>query len=230
MADSGTGARRAEERCAGCGTAITSWFEINGQVACDDCKDQALSKRRASHWPTLVRGGALGFVAAVIGAAIYYAIAEVTGKEFGLVSIALGLMVGCAVRIGSRGRGGWRYQALAMFLCYAAISSTYVPRVISAAREKRTTTASASPAQSSAPASVPAASVPAAPPRPSAGRLLQALGMLFLLCLAMPFLGGADNLMGLVIIAIGLYEAWKVNAGPSFSVAGPFLAGETRGS
>jgi hypothetical protein len=35
--------------------------------------------------------------------------------------------------------------------------------------------------------------------------------------------------MGIVIIGIGLYEAWKVNRGAPFSVSGPFMVGEARG-
>lgn len=229
-------ASRQEVRCAGCAAALSSFFEVNGTACCDDCKDKALAAQRAPHLGTLIRGGALGFVAAAIGAGIYYAIAEATGKEFGWMSIVLGLIVGFAVRIGSRGRGGWRYQALAMFLCYLAIASTYVPRVISAARMDATATApgatalGAPPGSAATPAAVaqPAAATPAASEPPSPGSLAQALAMLFVLCLALPFLAGTDNLIGLIIIAIGLYEAWKVNAGVRFSLKGPFMAGEER--
>jgi len=89
-----------------------------------------MTRQNASHAPTLLRGAALGVVAAAVGAGIYYAIAEVTGYEFGLMSHRA--RAHGRVRRASRrsGRGGWRYQTLAMFLCYAAISATYVPRVI----------------------------------------------------------------------------------------------------
>jgi hypothetical protein len=187
--------------------------------------------------PSLLRGGGLGLVAAAVGAAVYYAIAAMTGYEFGLMSIVLGLMVGVAVRVGARGRGGWRYQALAMLLCYSAICATYVPRIISAAQKQGTAAApqpaTGSPRAVQASALVqPAAARPAeaaaveGPPTP--GRFFKALGMLFLFALALPFLAGAENVMGLVIIAIGLYEAWKVNRGAPYSVSGPFLAGEGR--
>jgi hypothetical protein len=53
--------------------------------------------------------------------------------------------------------------------------------------------------------------------------------MLFAFALVLPFLGGFQNLMGIVIIAIGLYEAWKVNRSTPFSVSGPFMVGEARG-
>ncbi len=43
-------------------------------------------------------------------------IAALTGYEFGLIAVLVGLAVGIAVRKGSSGRGGWRYQVLAMFV------------------------------------------------------------------------------------------------------------------
>ena len=235
-------------QCARCGSPLSSYFAVAGSPFCEPCKDLTVQAHEASHLPTLLRGGALGLVAASIGAGVYYAIAELTGYEFGLMSIVLGLMVGIAVRIGSRARGGWRYQALAMSLCYAAICATYVPRIISAARTQGApqTTAALAPGspravqaaalaqpakEASAAPGEPASAEPGAPEGPpAAGRLFKALGMLFLLSLTLPFLAGAKNAVGIVIIAIGLYEAWKVNRGAPYSVAGPFLAGEGRGT
>jgi len=40
------------------------------------------------------------------------------------------------------------------------------------------------------------------------------------LALAAPFLAGASNIMGIIIIGIGLYEAWKFNK--RVIVNGPF--------
>jgi hypothetical protein len=57
-------------------------------------------------------------------AGLYFGIAALTGYEFGLVAVVVGLLVGGAVRKGSNGRGGWRYQALAMFLTYTAVAAT----------------------------------------------------------------------------------------------------------
>lgn len=225
-------AQARQARCGCCGDALSSYFEANGNAVCEPCKDKLVAAQRGSHIPTLLRGGAFGFVAAALGAAAYYAIAELTGYEFGLMSIVLGLAVGFAVRAGARGRGGWRYQALAMFLCYAAISGTYVPRVLSAVKANQTAEAKAStPAQPVVAAATPAAPAEPAVPRekPSVGGFFQALGLLFLFALAIPFLAGVDNLMGLVIIGIGLYEAWKVNRGAPFSVTGPFTVGQPRG-
>ncbi len=50
-------------------------------------------------------------------------------------------------------------------------------------------------------------------------------GTLILLGLASPFLGGFSNILGLVIIAIGLYEAWKQTRPVPFSSSGPYRLG-----
>jgi hypothetical protein len=51
------------------------------------------------------------------------------------------------------------------------------------------------------------------------------LGTLILLGFAAPFLGGFSNILGLVIIAIGLYEAWKQTRPLPFSASGPYRLG-----
>src|SRR5205085_4370131 len=76
-----------------------------------------------------LRATGLGLLAAAAGCLLYFAVAAITGREFGVVAIAVGLMVGEAVRRGSRGRGGWAYQTLAVALTYLAIVSTYVPLI-----------------------------------------------------------------------------------------------------
>lgn len=54
------------------------------------------------------------------------------------------------------------------------------------------------------------------------------LGFILLLMLAAPFLGGFSNIIGLVIVAIGLFEAWKQTRLVPFSSAGPFRFGGGR--
>ncbi len=38
---------------------------------------------------------------------------------------------------------------------------------------------------------------------------------------AAPFLAGVENIMGLIIIAIGMYEAWKLNRRVELVITGP---------
>jgi hypothetical protein len=56
--------------------------------------------------------------------------------------------------------------------------------------------------------------------------LLIMIGVVF----AIPFLGGAQNLIGLLIIGFALYEAWKLNKKALVTVAGPFKVGSAGSS
>src|SRR5512138_515887 len=112
-------------QCAACGSRLLSYYSGNGKVTCKRCRDAAIATQQGSHLPTLATAAGLGLLAAIAGAIIYFAIAKITGYEIGLVSIVVGLLVGKGVRKGARGRGGWRYQALAILLCYLSIASSY---------------------------------------------------------------------------------------------------------
>jgi uncharacterized membrane protein len=132
------------------------------------------------------------------------------------VSIVVGLLVGFAVRRGSGARGGWRYQALAVGLTYVAICSTYLPFIF-----KEVASRSEAEAKTAAAAGKPL------PPKEDVTlpRFLGAVAMLAGFTLVLPFLGGTDNIMGLIIIAIALWEAWKVNREAPLVISGPLAVG-----
>jgi hypothetical protein len=109
----------------------------------------------------------------------------------------------------------------------------YVPYVIEGLRkggEQHTQSeATAAPAAPAVPASAsPAAggeraegrTEPAPPAK--AGSVLLALAFIVGLAFAAPFLAGAENVIGILIILFALYEAWKLNRRRPFVVAGPF--------
>jgi hypothetical protein len=137
-------------------------------------------------------------------------------------------MVGKAVRWGTRGKGGRAYQVLAVVLTYLSIVSSYIPMIFQQfekqSAKSQAVTAPANPSGTAAPAS-PAASSPA---KPSESMLLHTgrflLGCLLILGFAaiIPFLGGVQNILGIVIIAIGVWQAWKINQRPALTIAGPF--------
>lgn len=133
--------RSAPEPAPGSGSAIAcrtcqrtipdAYYEAGGQKLCGVCKDGALaSLQQGSRIGRLLAALGLGAVAAAISAAGWYAIMATTGYELGLVAIVVGLFVGAAVRTGSRGRGGWLYQTMAVGLTYLAIATSYVPYAI----------------------------------------------------------------------------------------------------
>lgn len=196
--------------CAFCKRDVSAtYFEINGQTACEQCRF-ALESSRAEGSPLgralrAVLGGAVG---GIVGAAIYYAVLAVTGYEIGLVAIVVGLLVGFGVRWGSGGIGGRGYQTLAAAITYVAIVSTHVPFFVEEAR-KHGEAAATAPAE----------------PEATAGTLFLAVAAVILFVLASPFLGGIQNVIGILIIGFALYQAWRVNAYTPVQIEGPFQIG-----
>ena len=168
---------------------------------------------------------------------MYYGVLALTGYEVGLIAIVVGFMVGTAVRKGSQGRGGWKYQALAMFLTYTSIVSSYVPLLIQEfAKESSLTTIDGSDTtvvesvgdSAGAPAATPAPAtadsltfIPDSDP-PGLVDFVLAIGLMLGLLYALPFLAGLENILGLAIIGFGVYQAWKLNQRAELKVTGPF--------
>lgn len=217
-----------------------TYYDINGQAVCPACRErcqQAVAS--GSGVGRFLRAVLYGSLAGLVGAALYYGVREVTHLEFGLISIVVGLFVGGAVKKGSGGRGGWFYQALAMFLTYTAIVVTYIPPVIQAIRQEAAKQEAGNAAGAVKPAGAPnAAGEPAAPgdaggqPRPSIMNLLLALAQLLLASIllvgfayAIPVIVGFQSPMGLIIIGVGLYEAWVINRRTPLVIHGPYRIG-----
>ncbi|HVH67436.1 MAG TPA: hypothetical protein VM716_06175 [Gemmatimonadales bacterium] len=214
--------------CGFCKQPIaTTYFEINGQVACPRCRGQIMAAwNRSSPGRRFGKALGLGAMAALLGAGLYFGIEALTGYEFGLVAVVVGLLVGGAVRKGSNGRGGWRYQALAMFLTYSAVAATdssLIAREISKDFRARTASVSAS-ADSSTVASAPHRALATGQEHP--GWIAITVGLVVVLALAYiaPILIGVSSPLHLVIAGFALYEAWKMNKGVALRVTGPYQA------
>jgi hypothetical protein len=206
--------------CAACATPLySSYFTINGAMACEACRYKAETVDTGSSIGRFTRASAGGLAAAVAGSLLYYAISALTGYEFGLIAIVVGFAVGSAVKWGARGRGGWRYQTLAMALTYLSIVMTYIPPIIRGLREGAAKTETSAPAVAGDARPVDAAATDAT--RVTLAQFLFALAMLTAFACAAPFLAGLQNVMGIVIIGIGLYEAWKINRRVTLTISGP---------
>ena len=226
--------RRGPAECGQCRNPLVSaYYQINGQPVCQRCKLQAqFDQSSGSGAGRFVAAAVFGGIAALAGSAIWYAVRATTGYEVGIIAIAVGLMVGGAVRAGSKRRGGPLYQVLAVVLTYVGICAQYVPDIVKAIRDQAPpgVAASASPAADagatpvSAPGS-PAGEASAGAPAVSAGGLLVALGLLLALALAAPFLGGFQNIIGVLIIGFALWQAWKTNRRVPLEIEGPFRVG-----
>ncbi len=258
-----------EFACSFCGKELLgSYFQINGTESCEQCRYETEALQTSgSGTGRLVRAVLGGFVAAVLGSLLYYAVLSLTGYEIGLIAIAVGFMVGWAVRWGAQHRGGWAYQGLAVGLTYLAIVSTYVPFLFQTAEEMGIdeaaieeamaegdgsgliyevgthvgpTEGKADPALANRPADPsqePLTADLAAEGNPElveevslaelgfAETALVVLGGLSLL-LALPFLGGFENVIGLVIIFFALAQAWGMNKKLVLEIEGPFAVGD----
>ena len=201
----------AAPACARCARPLDEYFELGGHMFCRPCID-GFRGGAGSFWRALL----FGVGAAALGSLVWFAVYKLSnGSSFGIIGIAVGLFVGFAVRKGSRGLGGWRYQALAMVLTYLAITTSYVPLILEASVEGP---AHADDEQdpTADPTVAPPASGTHAKAPPPFGMLVL---VMFALATTVPFTGGV-GFMGWIIIGIALYEAWKLNR--RVPISGPF--------
>jgi uncharacterized protein (DUF983 family) len=226
--------------CKSCNQTITGqYYRVNGSLACQHCGEQLKNQIPKDTHAAFVRGLAFGIGGAILGLILYSTFSIVTGLEIGYVSLAVGWIIAKAIKMGSKGLGGRRYQIAAAVLTYGAVSMAALPIYVSQINKGKlqkpaqTQTASSSqpapapPDQDSSRAGANAASPPASADK-LARNLAKALGLFLLLGLASPFLELANPLsgaIGLVILFVGMNIAWRLTAGPKIDILGPFAAG-----
>jgi hypothetical protein len=222
------------EACVGCHKPLSdSYYRVNGKLACDACVQQVkMGSPRDSH-AAFVRAILFGTGGAVLGLVIYSAFAILTGIMIGYVALAVGWLVATAMKKGSQGVGGRRYQIAAVALTYAAVSLSAIPIGISfyLKEKKPVAHATAAPNASSSTSSDTAdpssrtrepAGSPQAIAKPAVGAIIAS--MLFA-GLASPFLelqSGVSGILGLVILFVGIRIAWKITSAPPLEILGPF--------
>ena len=224
------------DRCKSCQQELTgNYYRINGLLACENCMHKLQAQTPKDTHSAYVRGILFGIGGAIAGLILYSAFGILTGIEIGYVALAVGWLVGTAIKKGSSGIGGRRYQIAAVALTYAAVSLSAVPIGISyLMKQKKSAAASAvshSPSGSSATdrnsGSVePDESTAAEPSKPNMS-FGAAVGPLLFAGLASPFLElqeGFSGLIGLVIIFVGIRIAWKMTGAPQREILGPFQA------
>jgi hypothetical protein len=233
------------ERCASCSQPIgDTYFRVNGALACPSCAQRAAGNLPTDSHTAFVRGVMFGVGGAVLGMTLYAAFSILTGLIIGYVALAVGYIVAKAIKMGSRGMGGQRYQIAAALLTYAAVSIAAIPVGISQfvkARDARAATAHTQALRNlpreDAPtadaddsdSSPPEAAATPAPAHHRAG-LGSMISTLLLLGLASPFMDlwtngpSFSSMIGLFILFIGIRIAWQMTAGASAAtgVIGPF--------
>ena len=185
-------AQPAAALCTACDQQVAqSYYEIGGKIICSPCREAR--DRALDGWGLVrfLRAAAAGSVVGIAGAVVWWGVRVLTGYEIGIISIFIGIGVGRAVHWGARGKGGWLYQLLALFLTYTAIVTNYVPDIARGMSE---------------------------PAAPSLFHYIAA----FFVSYAAPFLMGVENIIGMLIIAFGLWEAWKINRRVDVAITGPY--------
>ncbi len=167
-------------------------------------------------------------VGAALAGCLLNAIVLSMGVQIGIVALAVGWMVGKAIRHGSYGIGGRKQQVLAVALTYLAISMSVLPLVMfRAAKHVAETRRSnqGNPAATALPAPSRAAAVQPAAPKRSLGAALVAV---IATCAISPFLilarSPVGGLISLFILFIGLQRAWAMTARHDIPVTGPYPA------
>ena len=214
--------------CAACGGGLVhEYWATGGQTLCSACAQKVTAQNTGkAGFKGLVKAWLFGCAAALLGCGVYYLV-SLSGWEFGLIAILVGYMVGFAVRVGSGGYGGLGFQMMAVVLTYFAIAGTYTPYVLQGMREanQEAQDAAAGAAQEAAPegtrAEMPGSQADGSAPTHGLADVVMFV-VAFGIALAAPFMAGVQNIMGIVILAIGLWQAWKMNRRVQLALAGPY--------
>jgi hypothetical protein len=222
--------------CVACQTSIeTEYYAVNGHVLCDRCRAAAESTAETPRGIVpFLTAGAFGLGAGIVGAVIYYAVMAIANLEIGIVAILIGYMVGYSVRKGARGRGGRRFQVLAVALTYASIALAYTPIAVKQAMDDERSAQKTAATSSNSSAAAPTDSGRTATTTPGGGLSLMEFAVMFGLIAALPVLVVTGSLpYGLIsalIILIGMRQAWMMTGAPRLQVFGPYRVGAARPS
>ena len=212
--------------CAECrGPIVDTYFEADDGVICVTCEARIAATRASDDAGSFGRALLFGIASAVAAAAIYFAALTATGREITAIVLLVGFIVGKAVRVGSRSRGGRRFQWLALSLTYLAIAATYVPFVMKGfSPASRTSSIELLPATTNGGAFLvvnPVATAPAPPPA-SLGKAAVDYSGLLLLAVVAPILEGMRHVFTLLLIAAAMFLAWRMNRRAAMTIVGPY--------
>jgi hypothetical protein len=224
--------------CGGCGsTMLDEYYSIGGKSICAKCRASVEATRATSRTPkAFLKALGFGFGAALAGAAVYFGVVALLDAEFSIVTIFIGWMVGRAIQKALPGGGMRRYQLLAAVLTYFAIGAAYTALGVQAmikesADKKQDSTVVVAQQGTSATASVAATKADAKeqPTQKKRGSALLAIGALIAFAFSLPvmtvFGSGTGGVLSALIIAIGIYQAWRMSGAPTLAITGPFRVG-----
>lgn len=239
--------------CGACQAVLTdTYYQANSRLLCGSCADglKNVLLGSGSRFGRVAKALLLGFGAAIVGALIHFSVLHFLQINAALVTILMGWLVGKAVRNGSGGRGGWRYQIMAVMLTYLSIAVAYVPMVIMELRNSAATDPAkveqvvaadnvAAPVteESSAETPAPPTAAPGEPevtevsteavtPAAAIGGVFLVLSLFTGLLFSLPVFIGMDSPFSLLIFGFGLFQAWQMNKKAVVDVTGPHAMSE----
>src|SRR5215471_3331161 len=116
------------DTCKACKQPIAGeYFRVNGIQACAPCTEKVKQQSPKDTHAAFMRGMLFGVGGLIAGLVVYSAFGIITGLAIGYVSLAVGWLVGKAIKMGSKGVGGVRYQVLALVFTYSAVSLSAIP-------------------------------------------------------------------------------------------------------
>jgi hypothetical protein len=199
--------------CAACRRPITDqYYAARGQTICRSCRDR-ITEELGGRRPNWAGALAFGLGGAIAGAVIYFAVAAIANVEIGLVAIAVGWLVGRGMQLGAgpggtavpggAATGGLALQITAAALTYVAVAAAYIAVRVFAAVERLGMS--------------PAAAIEAI----SGGSPIRLIGL--------PITSNLSDLpmgaIGLLIVGIGVYQAWRMTAPVRIEFQGPYSIG-----
>ena len=228
--------------CTRCGNLCSErYYSLNTLLLCARC---AMTAKRdieqSDSWGQLLRSAAFGFGGAIVGAVLFYGVIALTNLVIGFTAILTGYIVGWSVRKGARNFMRRRHQWLALVLTYYSVGMAIVPLSIQLAKKheraaaaSREAAIAATPQDSSATPDSAAQATRAAPPRrvrnpglPLPLEFVKIMLSIFILPLLFVISSLPGGIISAMIIALGLRQAWRMTAGRSLALAGPYRIGE----
>jgi hypothetical protein len=227
--------------CTRCGNLCSErYYSLNTLLLCARC---AMSAKRdieqSDSWGQLFRSAAFGFGGAIVGAVIFYGVMALTNLIIGFTALLTGYVVGWSVRKGARNFMRRRHQWLALVLTYYSIGMSVVPLTIQMAKQREFAAAAtreaalvdASP-DSAATTDSASTQAPAAPSRrvrksglPLPLEFVRLMLSIFILPLLFVVSSMPGGIISALIIALGMRQAWRMTAGRSLALAGPYRIG-----
>jgi hypothetical protein len=185
----------APAACAACRAPVGEVYHVaNGQVICSRCRTRLEGGDGGTPVARLAKAALYGTGAAIAGMAIYMAWFAATNLDFSLIAILVGWIVGTAIHRATGARGGWPYQVMAVGLTYLAISLSYLPAVIGGYGTQ---------------------------PGALTGAALYVSAAID--SLVWPVQSVVRAPITAVVIAIGLWQAWRQTRGPKLVISGPYF-------